>query len=207
MVALGCGALAVVALVDHGFDATGVLYVALALVPVAVAYRMRLAAYESGVTIVNFGLRRSIPWAEVEGFGMGRSAMSRCLEVRLTDGRRVHARALTTTGGAAYSETEANTFVSELRRRLALARGEDPDQADARALEGALRAAERGDFDPLDQLALEQRIDPAEVSGRIDREALRKSLPPLKLHWWDKMLLSRKTRELLAEVEDRDAPT
>ena len=148
---------------------------------------------------------------------MGRLHWSSCLDVQRTDGGVTHARALTTTGARAHSQSEANVAVAELRRRLALARGEDPGRADSRALEEALRAAESGDFDPLGQLALEERIAPTELwnrvdelvdQGRIDRQALQRAAPPLKLSWWMKIFVGRKTRELIAapEAENSDGP-
>ena len=215
--ALAFGALGAFALVDHRFDVAGFVLAALTVVPVVVAFRMRLAADDSGVTIINLSRRVRIPWTEIEGFRMGWLRLSSCLDVRMTDGNRVHAWVVTTTGGGAYSQDDANALVSELRRRLALARGESPDRADARALEDALGAAERGDYEPLGELAMDDRIDPAELwrrveeladQGRIDLHDLRRSAPPLKLSWWTKIFLSRSTRELIAaEGHEHDLPS
>ena len=208
------GGLGLYALVDHGFDAAGFLLAALALVPIVVAFRMRIAADDSGVTIVNLAKRLRIPWTEIEGFGMGSLLLSRCLDVRLTDGKRAHAWVVTTTGGSAYSYDEANSIVAGLQRRLALARGEDPDQSDALALERALNAAERGDFGPLGDFAIEERIDSEQLWGRIQELVDQGRIDPKdqqgtalrKLHRWDRLLLSRRTRELLraAEQDDHD---
>lgn len=194
--------------------AVGVVLAGILLVAIVIAVRMRLVADDSGITIVNYGFPHRIPWSEIEGFRMGWSHRSNSLDVRLAHGEGARARVVTTSGGAAYSQGEADALVTELRRRLAAAHGEDPERADARALEEALRAAERRDYGPLVELALDQRVDPEELwrrvgelgdQGRIDRAEFRRALPrPPRLPWWTKVFLGSKTRELLREAEQED---
>jgi Bacterial PH domain len=199
--------LGVYALAHYDLRADGYVWAALALIPIVVAFRMRVAADDSGVTIVNFGWPMRLPWPEIDGFGM-RTGQNHCLEVRTRHGRRVRGRALSTTGIAAYSEGQAQAVVDELRRRQAQANGETTEAADARAIEEALSAAEARNYVPFWDLAGDFRVAPEELwrrvdelaaQGRIDEGALRSSGPQLSrpVKWY----LARKHPELLDDAD------
>jgi hypothetical protein len=178
-----------------------------------VAFRMRLAADESGVTVVNLAHRVRIPWADIDGFRMGWVGLSTCLDVRLRNGRRVHAWVVTTTGAAAYSRKQSNDVLIELRRRLARSKGESPEAADARELEDALRAAENRDYAPLRNFASDERVDIVELwervhaladEGRIDLEEFKSTSP---LDDGPRLLNSRVMRRLMSRKDRRLQPT
>lgn len=107
-----------------GLGTGGYMLLAFLLLAIVAAFRMRVSADESGVTIVNLGWQVRTPWREIDGFGMRGSN----LEVRLRDGRRVRGWALTTDGIAAYAQQDLDTALAELRRRLADANGETTER-------------------------------------------------------------------------------
>jgi hypothetical protein len=151
-------ALGVSALIRLHFGVTGLALAALAVVPVVVVHRMRLTADDSGVTIVNLLVRRRLPWTEIGDFRLGRVGLSACLDVCRRDGSRVHAWAVTTGGVAAYSAGEIARILTDLRERLVLATGESKEDIDARAIDEALAAAERGAYSQASSLVAENRI-------------------------------------------------
>jgi hypothetical protein len=155
------------ALSHYHLRLAGDVLAALALVPIVVAFRMRLAADDSGVTVVNLLRRVRIPWADIDGFRMGWVGLSTCLDVRLRDGRLLHAWVVTTTGAAAYSRKQSENVLGELRRRLARSKGETPEAANASDLEAALRAAENRDYTPLRNFAGDERVDMIELWERV----------------------------------------
>ena len=132
---------------------------ALALLPVVVVHRMRLSADAFGVTVVNLLGRRRIRWAEISDFQMGRVALSTCLDVCKRDGTRVHSWVVTTTGAPAYSGAKVSSILTDLRQRLMLATGESREDLDARAVEDALAAGDRGEYLQASSLVAEKRID------------------------------------------------
>lgn len=105
-----------------GLGTGGYVLLALLLSAIVAAFRMRVAADDSGVTIVNLGLPVRIRWGEIDGFGMEtasrRHSYSNSLVVHLRDGRRVHGWALTTDGIAAYSQQDVDAALGELRSEL-----------------------------------------------------------------------------------------
>jgi hypothetical protein len=153
------------ALVSYG--SAGVVLAVLALIPIVAAHRMRLSADASGVTVVNLLRPRRTPWSEISDFRMGRVALSTCLDVCMRDGSRVHSWVVTTTGRAAYSGVTVNRVISDLRQRLMLANGESPDDLDARAVEDALAAADKGDHAAASALVAENRIGAQEMAERL----------------------------------------
>jgi hypothetical protein len=197
-----------------GLGTGGYVLLALLLLAIVAAFRMRVAADASGVTVVNLALPVRTPWREIDGFGMRSSSWrysySNSLVVRLGDGRGVRGWALTTDGIAAYSQQDVDAALSELRQRLADANGETIEAADARAMQAALVAAAEGNYAPFWELAGDFRVPPRELwkrvdelaaEGRIDEDALRRSGPQL----------SRSARRYLAKrhpeiLEDAERP-
>lgn len=114
-----------------GFGTAGYVLLALLLAANVAAFRMRVAADDSGVTIVNFGLPVRMRWEEIDEFGMRGSSQS--LVVGRKDGRQVRGWALTTGGIAAYSQHDVDAALGELRRRLAEANAESAEAAALRA--------------------------------------------------------------------------
>jgi hypothetical protein len=178
-----------------------------------VALRMRVGADRSGLTVVNLAWPRRIRWEEIGGFsirGLGWWATGNdSLEIRLKDGRRVRAWALSTNPSTGYSAWAADKMLDELRLRLAEANGETTDEADARVLDEALRAAEAGDYVPFWDLAGDDRISPETLwarvdelatRGRLDRDALERSGPKLSRSL--KRYLVRKHPEIAAELDE-----
>lgn len=151
-------ALGVSALIRLHFGVTALALAALAGVPVVVVHRMRLTADDSGVTVVNLLARHRLPWTEIGDFRIGRIGLSTCLDVCRRDGSRVHAWAVTTSGVAAYSAGEVARILTDLRDRLVLATGESKEDIDARAIDEALAAAERGAYSQASSLVAENRI-------------------------------------------------
>jgi len=159
-------------------DASGgaLVIAAVMLLGAVAAFRIRIVADTVGLTVVNLGWPRRIRWTEVSGLrvqpdGKWWSMGDDSLEIRLKDGRRVRARALATSTATGYSGWAADKIVGELRRRLAEANGETTDEAEARALEEALRAAETGNYAPFWELAYDDRIRPETLWGRVDELA------------------------------------
>ena len=103
----------------YGLGTGGYVLVVLLLVAIVAAFRMRVAADASGVTIVNLALPVRVGWGEIDAFEMRNSVV-----VSRRDGRRVRGWALTTEGIAAYSQQEVDAALGELRQRLAAARSE-----------------------------------------------------------------------------------
>jgi hypothetical protein len=178
-----------------------------------VALRMRVVADRSGLKVVNLAWPRRVRWEEIRGFsirGFGWwAAGNDSLEIRLKDGRRVRAWALSTNPSTGYSLWAVEKMLDELRLRLAESNGETTDQADARGLDEALHAAEEGDYVPFWDLVNEDRISPemlwARVDelaarGRLDRDALERSGPKLSRSL--KRYLARKHPEIAAELDE-----
>lgn len=165
--------LGALALVHYHLRASGLVLAALALVPIGVVHRMRLNADASGVTVVNLLRRRRIPWSEISDFRMGRIALSTCLDVCTRDGIRVHSWVVTTTEAAAYSRTKVDNIVSDLRQRLMLANGESQEDLDARAIEDALAAADRGEYSQASTLVAEDRIDAQAMAEKLIKRSKR----------------------------------
>jgi hypothetical protein len=129
--------------------------------------RQRLVADEWGVTVINLVRVFRIPWREVSDFRMGRvGPYYRCLGVYRRDGRRVNAWVVDT-----------GRIISELRRRQAAANGESLEAANARALENALTAARNGDMAPVNDLLMEERVDPMLIMNGLDELADQGLLP------------------------------
>jgi hypothetical protein len=162
LIFLGLGASALVR-----YGSTGVVLAVLALIPIVVVQRMRLSADAAGVTVVNLLRPNRTPWSEISDFRMGRVALSTCLDVCKRDRSRVHSWVVTTTGRGAYSGTTVDRVISDLRQRLMLANGESPDDLDARAVEDALAAADKGDHAPAAALVAEHRIGAQEMAERL----------------------------------------
>jgi hypothetical protein len=130
-------------LVDFRARTPGLVFAVLAVVPILVVQRMRLSADASGGTVVNLLRASRIEWSEISDFRMGRVALGTCLDVCKRDGTRVHAWIVTTTGYPAYSSTQVDSMISDLRLRLMPANGWSHEVLDARATEAALAAADR----------------------------------------------------------------
>lgn len=200
------------ALRHHGHGAGAYWPAAVLAVAVLAAFRMRVAADDSGLTIVNLAWPRRIRWQEIEGFGMGSwrySPGNDSLVVRLKNGKRVRGWALTNYGVAGYSPTFVDAALDDLRRRLAEANGETAEAADARAMQAALGAAEAGDYarfwdlarDLTDSEELGRQVEERGAEGRIDVSALRRAGPQLSRS--AKRYLARKHPELLEDPELR----
>ena len=83
-------ALGVYALVHYDLRAGGDVLTALGLSTILVSFGMRVAADDSGVTIVNLAWPVRIPCGEIDGFQMrSRNYSSYCLEVRTRHRRRI----------------------------------------------------------------------------------------------------------------------
>jgi hypothetical protein len=163
--------LASFALVHGRFGSSGALLAALALVPIVVVHRMRLVADDRGVNVINLLGRQRIPWAEIGDFRMGRVALSTCLDVCRHDGTGVHSWVVTTTGYAAYPRDRVDGIVSDLRERLMLATRESQEDLDARAIEAALAAANRGHYSQASELVAEGRVDSRVMADKLAERA------------------------------------
>jgi len=192
LVLIVLGAIATASLVREHFSAGSFVLAGVLIALILLAFRMRIEADDSGVTIVNFFLPVFIPWREVDGFRMAWSVQTRCLEVRRRSSRRVRGWALNNMGVGGLlgsSEGQIQAAIDELRRWQAQANGETVETVDARAVDEALRAAENGDYAPFRNLLgddfrvfpdeLWERASELAARGRIDMEALRASGPKI----------------------------
>jgi hypothetical protein len=162
-----CVLLGALALMLSRLRAPGLVLAASAVVPILVLQRMRLSADASGVTVVNLLRARHVEWSEIADFQMGRVALSACLDVCERDGRRVHAWVVTTTGRAAYPSSRVESVISDLRGKLMLANGWSQADLDARAIEAALAAADRGEYRQASTLVADGRVDPRGLAVRL----------------------------------------
>ncbi len=85
----------------------------------------------------------------------------------MRDGTRAHSWAVTAIGKAGYSRTEVELNLTDLRRRLMLANGESQEDLDARAIEAALAAADRGEYLPSSSLVAENRVDAQTMAEKL----------------------------------------
>jgi hypothetical protein len=113
-----CAAVAALVLVRQHFAVRGIVVAAALAVPIVVIQRMRLAADEDGVTVVNLLRRRRVPWWEIDDFRLGHVGLSTCLDVCKRDGSRVHAWVVTLTGAAAFEPARVEAIRDELLAML-----------------------------------------------------------------------------------------
>ena len=166
-----CAVAGVLVLLLSRLQVGGIVLAALAVVPIVVVQRMRITADSSGVTVVNLFWPRTVPWLEIVDFRLGHGWMSTCLNICKQDGERVHAWAVTTTGAAVYSSSQVEEIIGELRERLMLANGWSQNELDARSVEDALRAADRGEYLDSSSLVAEGRIDSQSMAEQLIERA------------------------------------
>jgi hypothetical protein len=116
---------------------------------------------------VNLFRPRTVPWSEIVDVRVGHRWMSTCLNICKQNGERVHAWAVTMTGAVVYSPSEVEEIIGELRKRLMLANGWSQKELDARSLEDALAAADRGEYVDSSSLVAEGRVDSRSMAEQL----------------------------------------